>query len=201
MKISRQTLTVLGVVTILGSMTTLTAYSVPLYQLFCRVTGYGGTTQVAAGPADRMLDRRITIRFNADISPALPWRVEPPQDSISLRVGEKALASYTVQSLSDRTLTGTATFNVVPAKAGRYFNKISCFCFTEQTLAAGETVTMPVQFYVDPAIADDRGLDDVTTITLSYTFYKSLKSRDQKPVKSALIADSSTATRNGPTAH
>jgi cytochrome c oxidase assembly protein subunit 11 len=199
MKVSGQTLTVVGVVGILGVMTTLTAYSVPLYELFCRVTGYGGTTQVATGPADRVLERRITIRFNADINSALPWRFEPVQDSIRLRVGEKAMAYYQAKSLSDQTLTGTATFNVVPAKAGIYFNKIACFCFTEQTLAAGETVKMPVQFFVDPAIADDRGLDDVTTITLSYTFFKSMKSKDSPSAKTASIEPSLTAAHNGPT--
>jgi cytochrome c oxidase assembly protein subunit 11 len=170
--LSRKGTTVIGLLAILGVMGTLTAYSVELYEIFCRVTGFGGTTQIAAGPADRILDRRIKIRFNADINAKLPWRFQPVQKAVTVRVGEQTLAFYQATSLSDEPVVGTATFNVTPAKAGQYFNKIDCFCFTEQTLEPGQTVDMPVQFFVDPAIADDRNLDDVKTITLSYTFFR-----------------------------
>lgn len=169
----RNLVTVFGLLCILGAMVTLVAYSVPLYELFCRVTGYGGTTQVAEA-SGRVIDRTITIRFNADRADDLPWRFVPQQTSMVVRVGEPNLALYRAESKSDETVTGTATFNVMPAKAGLYFNKIDCFCFTEQVLAAGEVADLPVQFFVDPAIADDPNLDDVTTITLSYTFFRSV---------------------------
>jgi cytochrome c oxidase assembly protein subunit 11 len=150
----------------------LVSYSVPLYQLFCRVTGYGGTTQVATGPASQILDRTITIRFNADVNPQLPWRFEPAQGPVTVRVGEPMLAFYRASSNSDVPVTGTAVFNVTPAKAGLYFDKIDCFCFTEQTLLPGQVADLPVQFFIDPAIVKDRNLDDVSTITLSYSFFK-----------------------------
>ena len=169
----RNLVTVFGLLCILGVMVTLVVYSVPLYELFCRVTGYGGTTQVAEA-SGRVIDRTMTIRFNADRADDLPWRFVPRQTSMVVRVGEPNLAFYRAESKSDEAVTGTATFNVMPAKAGLYFNKIDCFCFTEQALAAGETADLPVQFFVDPAIADDPNLDDVTTITLSYTFFRSV---------------------------
>ena len=172
----RKIVTVVALVGVIGAMGTLTAFAVPLYQMFCRVTGYGGTTRVAAAsPAaspTAVAGRMIVIRFNVDVNPALPWRFQPAQSEIALRLGETALATYTAQSLARVPLTGTATFNVTPAKAGPYFNKIECFCFTEQTLAPGERATMPVSFFVDPEMANDRNLDDVTTITLSYTFFR-----------------------------
>ncbi len=143
----------------------------PLYDLFCRVTGYGGTTQVAVSAPSEPLDRRITIRFNGDVQSRLPWAFEPRQVEMSVRIGESALAFYGARNLSDQPRAGTATFNVTPQKAGIYFNKIDCFCFTEQLLRAGETADMPVTFYVDPAIVDDPGMRDVTTITLSYMFF------------------------------
>jgi len=170
----RNLVTVFALLCIVGGMGTLVAYAAPLYDLFCRVTGYGGTTQVATASADRVLDRRITVRFNADAASELPWRFQPQQRQIDVRVGEQALAFYRARSTADEAVTGTATFNVTPAKAGLYFSKIDCFCFTEQTLQPGETVDLPVQFFIDPAIADDPNLDDVTTITLSYTFFRAI---------------------------
>lgn len=164
--------TVICLLGILGVMGTLTFYSVELYEIFCRVTGYGGTTQVADRGPDRIVDRRITVRFNADTNSRLPWRFEPAQNSITVRAGQQALAFYRAESMADKAIVGTATFNVTPSKAGMYFNKIACFCFTEQTLDPGQVVDMPVQFFIDPAIVDDRNLDDVSTITLSYTFFK-----------------------------
>ena len=158
----------LGIVVVMGGL----AYaSVPLYRWFCQVTGYGGTTQVAAAAPAGLHDRSVTIRFNADVNSKLPWRFQPVERSVKVRLGEEKLAFYRASNLADRPVTGTATFNVTPAKAGPYFAKLDCFCFTEQTLAAGRSVDMPVSFYVDPEMATDRNLDDVTTITLSYTFF------------------------------
>ncbi len=171
----RKTVTVLALVGVIGVMGTLTAFAVPLYQMFCRVTGYGGTTQVAAAPAATIVDRAITVRFNADVNPALPWRFRPARDEIRVKLGEAATAVYTARSFADVPVTGSATFNVTPAKAGLYFNKTECFCFTRQTLAPGASAEMAVSFFIDPEMAKDRNLDDVTTITLSYTFFKAMR--------------------------
>jgi cytochrome c oxidase assembly protein subunit 11 len=146
--------------------------AVPLYQLFCQVTGYGGTTQVASQGASGVIDRVITIRFDANVSNDLNWSFAPVQRQIELRVGETALAFYRAESSASRATTGTAAFNVTPLAAGAYFNKIECFCFTEQTLEPGQLVDMPVNFFVDPAIDDDPDLASVTSITLSYTFFE-----------------------------
>ena len=162
--------------------------AVPLYEVFCRVTGYGGTTQTAEAAPEDILSRKMTIRFNADVDKALPWKFAPVQDKVEIRVGEHALAFYRAKNTSDRAIVGTASFNVTPAKAGQYFNKIECFCFTEQKLAAGGEVDMPVSFFVDPAIADDPNLNDVTTITLSYTFFQT----DADPDRTARAEDAST---------
>ena len=169
---------------IVVAMFGLVAASVPLYQLFCQVTGFGGTTQRADAPSDVVSDRQITVRFNADVNSKLPWRFQPAQRDVTLAIGEEGLAFYRATNLSARTVTGTATFNVTPFKAGPYFNKIQCFCFTEQTLKPGETVDMPVTFFVDPAILDDPDLADVHTITLSYTFFEAVGSsaaEEEKP--------------------
>lgn len=160
-----------GCVVAVGGMVGLSFAAVPLYDLFCRVTGYGGTTQVSAVAPGDVLDRVITVRFDASTNVALPWRFSPEQRSIDIRVGETAMAFYAAENRSEKRTVGTATFNVTPLKAGQYFNKTQCFCFTEQVLEPGQSVDMPVSFYVDPAIAQDRNLDDVDTITLSYTFY------------------------------
>jgi cytochrome c oxidase assembly protein subunit 11 len=146
--------------------------AVPLYEVFCQVTGYGGTTQVAEAAPEKVLNRRMTVRFNADVGKAMPWRFAPAQDRVDIKVGEQALAFYRAKNNSNRTITGTATFNVTPSKAGQYFNKVECFCFTEQELKAGAEIDMPVTFFIDPAIADDPNLNEVTTITLSYTFFE-----------------------------
>lgn len=146
--------------------------AVPLYQMFCQVTGFGGTTQVAEEAPAVPGERVITVRFNADTARALPWNFRPQQRAITLKVGEQALALYEASNPTDRRIVGTSTFNVTPAKAGAYFNKIECFCFTEQALTPGQSIDMPVSFFVDPAISDDPDLDDVTTITLSYTFFE-----------------------------
>jgi cytochrome c oxidase assembly protein subunit 11 len=156
---------------VIVAMFGLVAASVPLYRLFCQVTGFGGTTQRAEAGSEVVSERSITVRFNADVNSRLPWRFHAEQRDLRLAIGESGLAFYQATNLSARTVTGTATFNVTPFKAGPYFNKIQCFCFTEQTLQPGETVDMPVTFFVDPAILDDPNLADVHTITLSYTFF------------------------------
>lgn len=145
--------------------------AVPAYRAFCQVTGFGGTVQRADEGARRTLERQVTVRFDSNVAQDLAWRFKPEQVSQTLHIGETALAFFEAENLSDRSITGRATFNVTPVKAGIYFKKIECFCFTEQTLAPGEQVSMPVTYYVDPAIADDPALDDVQTITLAYTFF------------------------------
>jgi cytochrome c oxidase assembly protein subunit 11 len=150
--------------------------TVPAYRAFCQKFGFAGTPLVAAlaPPAgDVLADREITVRFNSDIEPALNWRFKPAQRSITLNVGATGLAYFEARNRHGEAVTGTATFNVTPLKAAPYFVKIECFCFTEQTLAPGQSAQMPVTFFVDPDIARDADLDDVTTITLSYTFFRS----------------------------
>ncbi len=144
--------------------------AVPLYDLFCRVTGYAGTTQVADKRSTTITSRPMKIRFDA-LANNIDWAFQPTQLEMVLKVGENGLAFYRATNRSDRTVTGTATFNVTPLKVGAYFNKVECFCFTEQTLKPGETIEMPVAFFVDPEISVDPNLNDVKTITLSYTFF------------------------------
>lgn len=168
----RNRATALVALTVAVGMVGAAFAAVPLYRIFCQVTGYGGTTQVAeSGPRD-VLDRRMVVRFNADTDPGIPWRFWPAHGPMEVKVGEQSLAFYRAVNTSGRKITGTAVFNVTPAKAGLYFNKVACFCFTEQTLEPGQSVDMPVTFFVDPAIAEDPNLDDVTTVTLSYTFFE-----------------------------
>jgi len=166
---NRKTATVVAGVA--AGMVALSFAAVPAYKAFCQITGFDGTTQRADKAADRVLARTITIRFDATVGEGLPWTFKPEQVDQTLHVGETGLAFYSASNLTDRPVTGRATFNVQPAKAGVYFKKIECFCFTEQTLKAGETASMPVTYFIDPAIADAPSLDDVQTITLSYTFF------------------------------
>ncbi len=148
--------------------------SVPLYRLFCQVTGFGGTPGVAAeAPQAAANASSIEVRFNADIAPDLDWRFGPVERTVTVRLGEPALAFYRAENLGAEPVTGAAVFNVTPLKAGRYFSKIDCFCFTEQRLGPGESADMPVSFFVDPGIAEDPNVRDVGTITLSYTFFRS----------------------------
>ena len=154
-------------------MGVLSYASVPLYKLFCQVTGYGGTTQQVTSPSSQILERKIKIRFDANTKPALDWNFQPVQTSMDISVGQNALAFYQAENIGKDPVVGTATFNVTPEKAGVYFNKIDCFCFVEQLLAPQEAVEMPVSFFIDPDIVNDPNLDDVTTITLSYTFFPS----------------------------
>ena len=145
--------------------------AVPLYQLYCQVTGYGGTTQKATAPSDVMLDRTISVRFDANVTPGLKWKFEPMQTTMDVKLGEIALAFYKATNVSDKAITGTAAFNVAPDMAGVHFSKVECFCFKEQTLQPGETIEMPVSFFVAPALASDPDAAHLSSITLSYTFY------------------------------
>lgn len=146
--------------------------AVPFYDWFCRTTGFNGTTQVAsAAPTSGPLLRKIAVRFDANVAPGLPWKFEPEQTEIEVRIGEVITIFYNVTNQSARPTTGQAAYNVAPLTVGAYFQKINCFCFTEQTMAAGEKREMPVVFYVDPALVADAENDGLNTITLSYTFY------------------------------
>lgn len=149
--------------------------AVPLYDLFCRVTGYAGTTNRAAAGPEKIVERRVTVRFDASLNRNMPWEFTAPDESVNLNVGETGLVFYRAHNPTDGVLTGTATFNVTPQKAGYYFSKIDCFCFTEQTLQPGQTADMPVTFFIDPEIAEDDEMEDVKTITLSYTFFATSK--------------------------
>lgn len=146
--------------------------SVPLYKMFCQVTGFGGTTQRAVVFPTRVTNRIITVRFNADTHPQLPWEFKTLQNEVRVRAGEVGLAFYHAKNTNDKPTEGMATYNVTPNKAGIYFNKVECFCFERQHLEAGQDTDFPVQFFIDPAFADDPAMNDVDTITLSYTFFK-----------------------------
>ncbi|MFZ5608299.1 MAG: cytochrome c oxidase assembly protein [Pseudomonadota bacterium] len=146
--------------------------AVPFYRWFCQVTGFGGTTQVAVAADKAVAERVMRIRFSGSVNRGMPWDFAPKQQVVSLKVGEQGLAYYRARNRASETVTGQATFNVTPFKAGPYFVKVACFCFTEQTLGPGEEADMPVSFYVDPDIVDDPRLDDVTEITLNYTFFR-----------------------------
>jgi cytochrome c oxidase assembly protein subunit 11 len=146
--------------------------SVPLYSLFCKVTGFGGTPLISERAPDHVLGRQLTIRFDSNVMAGLPWIFKPEQNEIKLRIGEVATVHYKVINEAAREITAQASYNVSPPQVGAYFDKINCFCFTEQTMKPGETREMTVVFYVDPAIVKDRDQDELNTITLSYTFYR-----------------------------
>ena len=146
--------------------------AVPFYDWFCRATGFNGTTQVAtSAPSGAPLARKISVRFDANVGPGLPWKFEPEQNEIEVRIGQVVTVFYTVTNQAARSTAGQAAYNVAPLTVGAYFQKINCFCFTEQTMGPGEKREMPVVFYVDPALAKDSENDGLNTITLSYTFY------------------------------
>ena len=145
--------------------------SVPLYRMFCQVTGYAGTTQRAVKPSDTILDRKITVRFDASVSPGLNWTVVPLEATQTMRMGETTLAYYRATNKSTQPIVGTASFNVSPDQTGAYFNKLECFCFTEQRLEPGQSIDMPVSYYIDPAMAADKDAGHIGMITLSYTFF------------------------------
>ncbi|MBT5433647.1 MAG: cytochrome c oxidase assembly protein [Alphaproteobacteria bacterium] len=172
-KFNGKRVTVLFIVFALTCMTALTAGAVPLYRLFCQVTGYGGTTSTAAvapGAADDA--QFVTVRFNADTARGMPWEFKPMRLEVKARLGEQITVFYEASNPTDRAITGTSTYNVTPLKVGEYFAKIDCFCFTEQLLAPGAQVAMPVTFFVDPELVIDPETSEVRTITLSYTFFE-----------------------------
>ena len=179
------------VATICGAVVALmigAAYaSVPFYNWFCRTTGYGGTTQVSEKAPDQVLGRTLAIRFDSNVAPGLPWKFEPEENEIKVRIGEVTTAHYKVTNLAAREITAQAGYNVSPPQVGGYFNKINCFCFTQQTMKPGETREMTVVFYVDPSITKDSDQDDLNTITLSYTFYRI--PNPEKPVAQVPQAD------------
>lgn len=154
-----------------AGMVGLAYASVPFYDWFCRTTGFGGRPQVASSAPAQVLGRKITVRFDANITGGLPWKFEPEVNSIDVRLGEVVTVNFVATNLSARTTVGQAAYNVTPSTIGAYFQKINCFCFTEQTMAPGEKREMPVVFYVDPALVSDSENDSLKTITLSYTFY------------------------------
>lgn len=167
----RNRLTALAALAAAAGMVGMAYAAVPLYQAFCKATGYGGTTQTAKVAPTQVAARIVTVRFNADVAGDLPWRFVPEQLSVDAHVGEVKLAFFSAENRSNHPIRGIAAFNVTPDKAGIYFDKIACFCFNEQTLQPGQKVDMPVSFFVDPKILADRNLDEVSEITLSYTFF------------------------------
>jgi cytochrome c oxidase assembly protein subunit 11 len=155
-------------------MTGMAFAAVPLYQAFCRITGYGGTTHEASVAPGQVLERRINVRFDSNIAPGLPVEFEPRQLSETLRIGETGLAFYRLRNLSDQPIVARATYNVTPHVAGQYFAKLECFCFQDQTIGAGEEAELPVVFFVDPEMADDPDTREIETLTLSYTFFRAV---------------------------
>ena len=189
--IRRRDLMVAGSAGVFAAFMVGMAYAaVPLYDWFCRTTGFGGTTQIATSAPGEVLDRKITIRFDSNISGGLPWRFEPERTSIEVRLGEVVTVDYRAINLAARETHGIAGYNVTPLNMGIFFQKINCFCFTDQTLKAGEKRDMAVVFYIDPKIAQDADGKDVDTITLSYTFHPQRET--QRPV-----ADNAPAGRAG----
>jgi len=182
----KNTKTLLAVLMIVAGMIGLAFASVPLYDMFCRVTGFGGTTQISesAPAADEILDREITVYFNADTNRNLDWSFKSEKTKIKLRVGEQKLINFIAKNKNAAPVAGTAVYNVTPSKAGKYFHKTQCFCFDHQVLTPNQKMNMPVVFYIDPSIADDENMDDVTTITLSYSFFKA----DSKALEEAMEA-------------
>ncbi len=172
MKLDGKQKTLVGTLGVIAFMAAMAWAAVPLYSIFCAVTGYGGTTSTAEAGSDEILDRTVTVRFDGTTETDMPWEFKPAQREMTVRIGETGLAFYEAYNPTDRVIAGQASYNVAPFYAGQYFSKIACFCFTEQVLQPGERVQMPVSFYVDPAMVKDRDAKYVTRITLSYTFYE-----------------------------
>ena len=169
------TRTLLALFVVVGGMVGLAYASVPLYKIFCQITGYGGTTQVAEAPVGEVVTGHpVNVRFDANVNQRLDWRFEPVGGPVVLSPGEEILVNYRATNLGETASTGTSTFNVTPVKAGPYFMKLECFCFTEQELEPGQSVLMPVRFFIDPDIARDADVVDVNEIILSYTFFEVL---------------------------
>ena len=169
----RHTLIAAGVVAVVASMVGLSYAAVPLYRMFCAATGYNGTTQVANAAPQVTGQRSLTVRFDTNIAPGLNWTFEPEINAIQLQTGKTATVFFKVTNRASHAVTGLAQYNVSPDAAGAYFDKLACFCFSEQTLAAGETIDMPVVFFLDPALERDEIMRHVESLTLSYTFFAS----------------------------
>jgi cytochrome c oxidase assembly protein subunit 11 len=168
---------VTALVGMIGLMTALVVYSPELYNLFCKVTGYGGTTQRAVANSGVILDQKITVKFDATVAKGFNWKFKPVQRSMDVHIGETVVVNYIAKNLGKTPLVGSAIYNVTPEIAGSFFNKIECFCFTEQKLEAGEEIEMPVSFYVDPEIVTDKSGKTVNEITLSYVFFEKKKAQ------------------------
>ncbi len=164
----------IGLAAVVVGMVGLSFAAIPLYRVFCSVTGYGGTPQVGPAAAPGAVSRTVTVRFNADTNPNLPWKFAPEQAAVTLPLGDEQVAFYHARNLAKTPVTGIAVYNVTPDKIGKYFHKTACFCFNEQTLAPGQEMQFPLSFWVDPELAKDPNTADVRTITLSYTFFRSL---------------------------
>jgi len=162
----------LSLVVVIAGMTGLAFAAVPLYRAFCAATGYAGTPQIGPQASPGAVARQITVRFNADTNPNLPWKFQPVQQRVTLPLGEEQMAFYTATNSASTTITGVAVYNVTPDVVGKYFHKTACFCFNEQTLTPGQEMQFPLSFWVDPAIAKDPETADIKTITLSYTFFR-----------------------------
>jgi cytochrome c oxidase assembly protein Cox11 len=181
----------------IGIMLGLVAYSPTLYRMFCAATGFAGTTQRVDADPGVVSNRTVSVRFDTNVAPDLPWHFEPAQREVSVRLGEQKLVFFTAENLSDKSIVGHATFNVTPETSGIYFNKIQCFCFDDERLEADEKVDMPVVFFVDPALATDSETTNVHTITLSYTFFRSATSDKAKDLSRFLATAEPDAVRGG----
>ncbi|WP_395542804.1 cytochrome c oxidase assembly protein [Neotabrizicola sp. sgz301269] len=188
--------TALWLTGIAAGMLGLSFAAVPLYDLFCRMTGFGGTTSVSEVAPDTILDQTVKVRFDASLEAGMPWTFKPVVPEMTIRLGETGLAFYEVHNPTDRPIAGTASFNVSPDVAGGYFTKIACFCFDQQVLQPGETAELPVSFYVDPSILDDIDGQNVKSITLSYTFHVT----DLPKAEAALEPATGAASRETPSA-
>ncbi|HIJ38194.1 MAG TPA: cytochrome c oxidase assembly protein [Rhodospirillaceae bacterium] len=180
-RLSGKARTVLASAALLAVMVGLVCASVPLYSLFCQVTGFGGTAKVSRLAPPGSSGTTMEVRFDASVMKDMPWRFLPKQTHMTVRLGEPSLALFTAENLSHEALTGTATFNVTPSKAGAFVDKIQCFCFSEQHLEPGQKAELPVSFFIDPSIATDPDTNEVRTITLSYTFFKARKPNSEGP--------------------
>lgn len=176
---------------LVGLMATLSFLAVPFYDWFCRTTGYGGTPQTVTDASDTILEETVTVHFDANVDKGMPWQFRPKVGEMKLRIGETAIAYYEAYNPTDRPIAGTASYNVAPEIAGGFFDKIQCFCFSEQVLQPGERIDMPVTFFVDPAIVKDRDAWQIRNITLSYTFYET-----PLPEEQAALPQGTTTTYN-----
>ena len=171
-----------------GGMLALAYAASPLYDMFCRATGFGGTPQVAQEGERPVLSRTVNVRFDSNVDANLPWRFTPLEREVKVKLGEERLVHYRVTNVSQRPIVGTSTYNVTPETAGAWFNKLQCFCFTEQLLLPGQSMDMPVVFFVDPEMDKDRRYDNIRTVTLSYTFFEA-KTERAKTLLGSVPAD------------